>query len=145
MHLWSVVLFRFSHYCVKLILITLNFSFKIFYLKHELFYYSLFSQRWKKTYECASNACVNFFLARVKYVANFTVLFAKVRNIAILHFYCHFFHFMTINGALEFFLALLWHFMAIVSTFTLLHYFVENSLLSQFTHSFWVTLFWHKP
>ena len=30
-----------------------------------------------KTYKLASNACINFFLARVKYVQNFTLLCCK--------------------------------------------------------------------
>ena len=88
-----------------------------------------------KTYERASNACVNFFLVRVKYVPNFTVFCReseKCCNFALLFFWA----FMTIYGTLGYYVALLWHFMALVGAFGLLHCFVENSLLSQFTHFF---------
>ena len=57
--------------------------------------------RWKKkTYKRASNACVNFFLARVKSVPNFTVFCRSKEccNCALLLSF--FWHFMDAYGAL---------------------------------------------
>ena len=74
-----------------------------------------------KTYKRAGNACVIFFLARVKSVPNFTVFCWKseeCRNYALLSSY--FGKFVTIYGALWYFLALLWHFMALLACYTVL-------------------------
>ena len=39
-----------------------------------------------KAYEYVNNVCVSFFLARVKYVHNFTLFCEKVSNVAIVRF-----------------------------------------------------------
>ena len=92
----------------------------------------------EKIYERASNVCVNFFLAQVKSVSNFTVFcckgeeccnFALFINFFFLAFYDYLWRYIRLFGTV---MALDGNF----GTFDLLHCFVENSLLSQFTHFF---------
>ena len=68
-------------------------------------------QRWKNIH-----ACVNFFLAWVKSVPSFTVFCCKSEECCNISLYRDFFwHFMTIYEALWYFLASLWHLMAILA------------------------------
>ena len=77
-----------------------------------------------------------FFLAWVKLCQTLRSFVAKVRNVAILRFYCHI---LAFCDYLCRFMVLFSTFMALYSTFWhfgLLHCFVENSLLLQFMHFF---------
>ena len=96
-----------------------------------------------KTFKRASNACVNFFLARVKSVPNFTVFCCKSEG-------CRNFAFF-----LYFFAGILWIFTARYGTFwhfhgTLWRLWPFTLFCGKFTFAaiyalFRVKLFWHKP
>ena len=67
----------------------------------------------------SGNARVIFFLAWVKLLPKFSVFCRKSEECC--NFYFIFWHFLTIYGALWYFMALLWHFMPLFGTFGLVY------------------------
>ena len=99
----------------------------------------------EKTYKRASNACVIFFLSRVKSVLNITVFCCKSEkccNFAFLLYFLAFYDY-------------LWRFMILFGTFMTLygifwHFWPVTLFCGEFTFVaiytlFWVKIFWHKP